>query len=189
MRLYPSDSKPKRGNTKMGNEIDINLYKSAKAKTQCHSLPYSVLRIRNDQCKHFKCGFTPDSNPKLVKKKKKGGNKIGSYLCKRTKVKITDIAYIRLLRVWTDQCKNLKLGFIPDCNPKMGKKKGVTKLTCIILCKNSMLKPVPYRTLGFPSTERSMEAILGLPLLLTVLPKGVKRGNKSYICLCKTFQG
>ena len=22
----------------------------------------------NDQCKHFKCGFTPDSNPKIGKK-------------------------------------------------------------------------------------------------------------------------
>ena len=28
----------------------------------------SVLRIRNDQCKHFKFGFTTDSNPKMGKK-------------------------------------------------------------------------------------------------------------------------
>ena len=35
---------------------------------QCHSLPYSVLRIRNGQCKHFECGFTPVSNPKNGKK-------------------------------------------------------------------------------------------------------------------------
>ena len=52
----------------MGNKIDINLGKSAKAKKQCHSLPYSVLLIWNDQCKHFKCGLTPDSNPKTGKK-------------------------------------------------------------------------------------------------------------------------
>ena len=52
----------------MGNKIDINLSESAKAKTQCQSLPYSVLRIMNDQCKHFKCRFTPDSNPKIGKK-------------------------------------------------------------------------------------------------------------------------
>ena len=59
------DSNPKRGNTKMGNKIDINLCESAKAKKQCHSLPYSVLRIWNDQCEHFKFGFTPDSIPKI----------------------------------------------------------------------------------------------------------------------------
>ena len=35
---------------------------------QCHSLPYSVLRMRKGQCKHFECGFTPVSNPKNDKK-------------------------------------------------------------------------------------------------------------------------
>ena len=66
--LHP-DSNPKRGNTKMRNKIDISLCKSAKTKQkQCHSLPYSVLRVRNDQCKHLKCGFTSDSNPKRVKR-------------------------------------------------------------------------------------------------------------------------
>ena len=54
---------------------------------QCHSLPYSVLRMRKGQCKHFEGGFTPVSNPKMIKR----GNKIGIYLCKRTNVKITDI--------------------------------------------------------------------------------------------------
>ena len=68
---------------------------------QCHSLPYSVLRMRKGQCKHFECGFIPVSNPKMIKR----GKKIGIYLCKRTKVKITDMAYLRLLRVRTDQCK------------------------------------------------------------------------------------
>ena len=60
------------------------------------------------------------ATPKLVKR----GNKFVIYLCKRTKVKMTDIAYIRLLRVRTDQCKYLKLGVTPDRNPKMGNKKG-----------------------------------------------------------------
>ena len=74
---------------------------------RCHSLPNSVLRMRKGQCKHFECGFTPVSNPKMIKR----GNKIGIYLCKRTKVKITDMAYLRLLRVRTDQCKYRKLAF------------------------------------------------------------------------------
>ena len=52
----------------MGNKIDIHLCKSDKAKKQCHILPDSVLRIWNDQCKHIKFGFTPDSNPKMGKK-------------------------------------------------------------------------------------------------------------------------
>ena len=60
------------------------------------------------------------ATPKWVKR----GNKIVIRLCKRTKVKVTDIAYIRVLRVLTDQCKYLKLGFTPDRNPKRGNKKG-----------------------------------------------------------------
>ena len=62
----------------------------------------------------------PTAAPKWVKR----CNKIVINLCKRTKVKITDIAYIRVLRVLTDQCKYLKLGFTPDRNPKSGNKKG-----------------------------------------------------------------
>ena len=50
---FTPDSNPKRGNKKMGSKIDINLFESAKAKKQWRSLPYSVLRIWNDQCKHF----------------------------------------------------------------------------------------------------------------------------------------
>ena len=64
----PLTATPKGVIQKMGNKIDINLSESAKAKKQCHSLPYSVLRIGNDQCKYLKCGFTPDSNPKMDKK-------------------------------------------------------------------------------------------------------------------------
>ena len=56
----PLTATPKGVIQKMGNKIDINLSESTKDKKQCHSLPYSVLRILNDQCKHFKCGFTPD---------------------------------------------------------------------------------------------------------------------------------
>ena len=64
----PLTATPKGVIQKMGNKIDINLSEIAKAKKQCHSLPYSVLRIWNDQCKHLKCGCTPDSNPKMGKK-------------------------------------------------------------------------------------------------------------------------
>ena len=64
----PLTATPKGVIQKMGNKIDINLSESAKAKEQCHSLPYSVLRILNDQCKHFKYGFTPDSSRKMGKK-------------------------------------------------------------------------------------------------------------------------
>ena len=64
----PLTATPKGVIQKMGNKIDINLSESAKAKKQWHSLPYSVLRIWNDQCKYFKCGFTPDSNPNMGKK-------------------------------------------------------------------------------------------------------------------------
>ena len=64
----PLTATPKGVIQKMGNKIDIILSESAKAKKQCHSLPYSVLRIWNDQWKYFKCGFTPDSNPKMGKK-------------------------------------------------------------------------------------------------------------------------
>ena len=64
----PLTATPKGVIQKMGNKIDINLSEIAKAKNQCHSLPYSVLRIWNDQCNHFKYGCTPDSNPKMGKK-------------------------------------------------------------------------------------------------------------------------
>ena len=41
----PLTATPKGVIQKMGNKIDINLSESAKAKKQCHSLPYNVLRI------------------------------------------------------------------------------------------------------------------------------------------------
>ena len=132
----------------MGNKIDINLSESAKAKKQCHSLPYSVLRIRNDQWKHFKYCFPPDSNPKMGKK---GVTKLLLIYVKEPKVKITDIVYLRLLRVRTDQCKYLKLALPLTATQKGVIKRG--KKIDIYLCKKAMLKPVSYRTLGFQSTE------------------------------------
>ncbi len=63
----PLTATPKGVIHKMGNKIDINLFESAKAKKQCHSLPHRVFRIWNEQCKHFKFGLTPDSNPKMGK--------------------------------------------------------------------------------------------------------------------------
>ena len=44
-----------------------------------------------------------------------------------------------------------------------------------------MLKPLSYHTLVFPSTQWPIEAILGMPLPLTALPKGVKMGNNGDI--------
>ena len=65
------------------------------------------------------------ATPKWVKR----GNKIVIHLCKRTKVKITDIAYIRVLRVLTDQCK-YRLAL-----PLTATQKGVTKCTSIYVKK------------------------------------------------------
>ena len=60
------------------------------------------------------------------------------HLFKRTNVKITDIVYLRLLRVWTDQCKYLKLGFTPHRNPKGVIKRG--KKIDVYLCKQNNAK-------------------------------------------------
>ena len=45
----PLTATPKGVIQKIGNKIDIILSESAKAKKQCHSPPYSVIRIWNDQ--------------------------------------------------------------------------------------------------------------------------------------------
>ena len=156
----------------MGYKIDINFSESANAKKQCHSLPYSVLRIWNDQCKHFKCGFTPDSNPKMSKKR---GNTIVIHLY--IKVKITDIAYtLGFSEHGLTNASNLSLALPLTATQKGGIKRG--NKSDIYLCEKTILKPVWYRTLGFPSTEWPMEAILGLHLPLTVLPKGIKGVTK-----------
>ena len=121
----------------MGNKIDINLCKSAKAKKQCHILPYSVLRI---------CVALPlTATPTWVK----GGNTICIHLFKRTKGKITDIVYLRLLRLRTGQCKYLKL--TPDRNPKGVRVTGY-KID-MYLCKQNNDKTSVISYLGFPSTE------------------------------------
>ena len=116
----PLTSTPKGVIPKRVTEMTSIYLKTPRLIKQCHSLPDSVLRLRKGQCKHFECGFTPVSNPKMVKR----GNKIGSYLCKRTEAKITDMAYLRLLRVRTDKCKYRKLAITPDRNHKRGNKKG-----------------------------------------------------------------
>ena len=53
---------------KMVTERTSIYLKTPRLIKQCHSLPYSVLRMRKGQCKHFECGFTPVSNPKNDKK-------------------------------------------------------------------------------------------------------------------------
>ncbi len=106
----------------MGKKIDIHLSESAKAKQQCHSLPYSVLRIGNDQCKHFKCVALPlTATPKGVIQKM--GNKIDTNLSESAKAKkqCHSLPY-SVLRIWNGKCKNFKCGFTPDSNPKMGQK-------------------------------------------------------------------
>ena len=54
---FPMTATQKGVNTKMANKIDIALCKSAKPKKQC-KIYLRVLRVRNNICKHFKCGFT-----------------------------------------------------------------------------------------------------------------------------------
>ena len=39
--------------------------RAPRLKGQCHGLPYGVLRVWSGQCEHFKCGFTPESHPKM----------------------------------------------------------------------------------------------------------------------------
>ena len=64
----PLTATPKGVIQKLAMKLTLIYIKAPRLKKQCHSLPYSVLRIRNDQCKHFKSSFTPDSNPKICKK-------------------------------------------------------------------------------------------------------------------------
>ena len=54
---------------KKATQLTLIYLKAPRLKNSVIALvSYSVLRIRNDQCKHFKCGFTPDSNTKMGKK-------------------------------------------------------------------------------------------------------------------------
>ena len=66
----PLTATPKKIIQKWAPQLTLIYVKAPRLKKQCHILCYGVLRIRNDQCKHFKCGFTPDSNPKMGKKGK-----------------------------------------------------------------------------------------------------------------------
>ena len=117
----------------------------------------------------------------------KGGKKNCIQLCKRTKVKITDIEYVRLLRVRTDQCEYLKLGFTPDRNPKGVIKRG-NKID-MYLCKKSNAKTsvISYpRVSEYGMTNGSNIRVASTP---DHTPKRGKSGNKCYICLRKTCQG
>ena len=118
----------------MGNTLDINLSESAKAKHSviAYLIVFFEYGMTNGSISRVAIPLT--ATPKWVK----GGNKIVINLCKRTKVKITDIAYLRLLRVRTDQCKYLKLGFTPDRNQKGVIKRG-NKID-MYLCKKSNAK-------------------------------------------------
>ena len=133
----------------MGNKIDINLCKSAKAKKQCRSLPHSVLRIRNDQCKHFECGFTSDNNPKLVKKK--GVTQFEFIYVKEPRLKSLTYRTLGFCEYGLTNASILSLAVPLTATPKGVIKRG-NKID-MYLCEKAMLTPVSYRTLGFPSTE------------------------------------
>ena len=64
----PLTATPKGVIPKMVTERTSIYLKTPRLIKQCHSLPYSVLRMRKGQSKHFECGFTPVSNPKNDKK-------------------------------------------------------------------------------------------------------------------------
>ena len=109
------------------------------------------------------------ATPQLVE----SGNKIVIHLGKRTKVKITDIAYIGLLRVLTDQCMYLKLGFTPDRNPK-GVIKSGNKID-MYLCKKSNSKTSVISHLRVP--EYGM--VKGSNFMVAFTPDSTpKRGQK-----------
>ena len=135
--------------------------------------------------KHFKCGFTPDSNPKMGKKK--GVTKLLFIYVREPRLKSLTLRTLGFSGYCLTNASILSLA-LPLIATQKGVIKRVTKLTYIYV-KSNAKTCVIYRTLGFPSTECPMEDLLGLPLPLTVLPKGVKSGNKNYICLCKTYQG
>ena len=70
--MHLAGSNPKRGNSKMGNKMDIHLCKSANAKKQWHSLPYVIVfseyGMTNVSISSVALPLT--ANPKLVKKKR-----------------------------------------------------------------------------------------------------------------------
>ena len=95
---------------------------------------------------------------------KKGATKLLLFYVKEPRLKSLTLAYLRLVRVRTDQCKYLKLGLTPDCNPKRGNKKG-SNCKCVIypwqqpekhkikhtfiLVKAPRLSTMSYHILGF----------------------------------------
>ena len=121
----------------MGNKIDINLCESAKAKNGVIAYLIVSSEYGMTNASISSVAFSLTATPKCVKK---WGKKICIHLCKRTKVKITDIPYLGLLRVRTD--RNTK-GVIQSGN----------KINMYLCKQKAMLEPVSYSTLGFPSTE------------------------------------
>ena len=61
----PLTATPKGVIKKWATKLTLIYVKAPRLKQQCHILPDSVLRIRNDGCKHYKCCFTSESNPKM----------------------------------------------------------------------------------------------------------------------------
>ena len=169
---FTIDSNPKRGSTKMGNKIDINLCESAKAKKQFHSLPYSVLRIWNDKCKHFKFGFTPDSNPKMGKK---GITKLLFVYVKEPRLKSLTWRTVGFSEYGLTNSSILSLALPLTATPK-GVIKWGNKID-MYLCKQAMLKPVSYRSyLRVPEYGMTNGSNLRVAFTLDSTPKRGEKG-------------
>ena len=77
-----------------------------------------LLRVRTDQFKYHKLGFTPDRNPKGVIK---WGKKIDMYLCKKSNAKTSVISYLRVPEYGMTNGSNIRVAFTLDSIPKRGK--------------------------------------------------------------------
>ena len=64
----PLTATPKGVIQKMGNKIDINLSESAKAKKQCHSLPYSFSEYGMTNASISSVALPLTATPKWVKR-------------------------------------------------------------------------------------------------------------------------
>ena len=120
---------------KRATKLTLIYVKSPRLKKQCHILSYSVLRIRNDQCKHFKFGFTEygltnssvlslalplTATQKVVIK---WGNKLDMYLCKKkSNANTSVISYLRVPEYGMTNGSNIRVAFTLDSTPKRGNK-------------------------------------------------------------------
>ena len=105
----------------MCNNTDINLCIRGNSTKQCHSLPYSVLRIWNDNCNHFKRAFNPDSNPKMGKK---GVTQFVFIYVKEPRLKSLTQRTLGFSEYELTNASILSLALPPDCNPKGVIKRG-----------------------------------------------------------------